>query len=287
VFLFFGQRFVVDSEVFSNVVFDRVRGDPKRMMPNPLDVGFAALGNNAAVPLLATELAKYPNYPGALHDARRLVDLHGDDFWGGSLYTTWLARLRGLSIAGGDPTSAAGLPAVMKTERGRVACSTRSSRRGPSCATTRCSTPSSRTPRSRCATSRTRTWNPVPRAWAGIVELARLGQAVAAALPPNSVSGLASYFAQVETVARRWVRWRRRTQRPAAHHAQLAFINQAVEEVDMSGGCASIKVPNGWYRSSSYQGRRAEADPTIADVHTDRRTRRCCTSRTGLPRLIT
>ena len=100
VFLFFGQRFVIDSQVFSDVVFDRVRGEPKRMMPNPLDVAFAALGNNAAAPLLASELETYPNYPGALHDARRLVDLHGDDFWGGSLYGTWLGALRGLSIAG-------------------------------------------------------------------------------------------------------------------------------------------------------------------------------------------
>ena len=29
VFLFFGQRFVIDSEVFSNVVFDRVRGQAR------------------------------------------------------------------------------------------------------------------------------------------------------------------------------------------------------------------------------------------------------------------
>ena len=28
VFLFFGQRFVIDSQVFSNVVFDRVRANP-------------------------------------------------------------------------------------------------------------------------------------------------------------------------------------------------------------------------------------------------------------------
>ena len=74
------------------------------MMPNPLDVAFAALGNNAAAPLLRSELSTYPNYPGALHDARRLVDAHGGDFWGGSLYGAWLGALRGLSIPDGDPT---------------------------------------------------------------------------------------------------------------------------------------------------------------------------------------
>src|SRR6185503_2021958 len=116
VFLFFGQRFVIDSAVFSEVVFDRVLGEPKRMMPNPLDVAFAALGNNAAAPLLDGEMRKYPGYLGKLHDMRRVVDAHGDDFWGGSLYTLWLSALRGMSIPGGDAAALAGLPAVMRTE---------------------------------------------------------------------------------------------------------------------------------------------------------------------------
>lgn len=53
----FGRRYVIDSEVFSNVVYDRVKkGAVKRMMPNPLDVGFAALGNNVAGAL------RYPEF---------------------------------------------------------------------------------------------------------------------------------------------------------------------------------------------------------------------------------
>jgi len=288
VFLFFGQRFVVDSEVFSNVVFDRVRGDPKRMMPNPLDVGFAALGNNAAVPLLATELAKYPNYPGALHDARRLVDLHGDDFWGGSLYTTWLAALRGLSIAGGDPTSAAGLPAVMKTEAwARRVLNTQLASWAELRHDTLLYAKQSYTAIPVCDFPDAYV-DPYPEAWAGIVRLARLGQAVAAALPPNSVAGLASYFAQVETVATTLgaMAQAERNGQPLTA-AQLAFINQAVEEVDMAVGCASIKVPAGWYPQLFLTKSDAQKlDPTIADVHTDPADTAVLHVGTGLARLM-
>lgn len=56
-FALLGQRYVLDSHVFSNVVYDRVAGGRvMRMMPSPLDVAFAALGNNQAASLLAPEL---------------------------------------------------------------------------------------------------------------------------------------------------------------------------------------------------------------------------------------
>jgi len=288
VFLFFGQRFVIDSEVFSNVVFDRVRGEPKRMMPNPLDAGFAALGNNAAAPLLATELAKYPNYPGALHDARRLVDLHGDDFWGASLYATWLGALRGMSIAGGDPTSAVGLPAVMKTEPwARRVLNTQLASWAELRHDTLLYAKQSYTAIPVCDFPDAYV-DPYPEAWAGIVRLARLGQAVAAALPPNAVSGLASYFAQVETVASTLggMAEAERNGQPLTT-AQLAFINQAVEEVDMSAGCASIKVPTGWYPQLFLTKSDAQkVDPTIADVHTDPANAAVLHVATGLPRLM-
>jgi hypothetical protein len=42
-FLLFGQRYVVDSHVFSNLVYDRVQdGKEKRMMPSTLNVAFTA-----------------------------------------------------------------------------------------------------------------------------------------------------------------------------------------------------------------------------------------------------
>ena len=81
-FLLLGQRYVVDSHVFSNVVYDRVqRGSVKRMMPDPLDVAFAALGNNQAAPLLRPQLDKH-RYAPDLAAMRVLVDDHGDELLG-------------------------------------------------------------------------------------------------------------------------------------------------------------------------------------------------------------
>ena len=211
VFLFFGQRFIVDSQVFSDVVFDRVRGEPKRMLPNPLDVAFAALGNNAAAPLLASELATYPNYPAALHDVRRLVDLHGDDFWGASLYGAWLGALRGLSVPAGDPTAAAGLPAVMKTEPwARRVLNTQLASWAELRHDTLLYAKQSYTAVPVCDFPDAYV-DPYPEAWAGIVRLANLGQAIASALPATA-GELPSVLTSRGSRARlpRWARWPRR-----------------------------------------------------------------------------
>jgi hypothetical protein len=96
-FALMGQRYVVDSHVFSNVVFDRVgHGSVMRMMPNPLDVAFAALGNNQALQQLAPELEQYPYAPD-LGAMRVLVDDHPAEFWDKNLYNLWLGSLRELS----------------------------------------------------------------------------------------------------------------------------------------------------------------------------------------------
>jgi hypothetical protein len=288
VFLFFGQRFVIDSQVFSDVVFDRVRGDPERMMPNPLDVAFAALGNNAAAPLLATELATYPNYPGALHDARRLVDLHGDDFWGGSLYTTWLSALRGLSIPGGDPTSAAGLPSLMQTEPwARRIVNTQLGSWAELRHDTLLYAKQSYTAIPLCDFPDAYV-DPYPEAWAGVVRLARLGQTITAMLPPGAVPGLAAYFADVETVAATLggMAQAERAGLPLSDD-QMAFINQAVDETFVSAGCVQKAVPTGWYvRLFLDHDDAQKTDPTIADVHTDPADARVLHVATGLPRLL-
>ena len=151
------------------------------MMPNPLDAAFAALGNNAAAPLLASELGRYPNYPGALHDVRRLVDLHGDDFWGASLYSAWMGALRGVSVPGGDPTSVAGLPAVMKTEPwARRMLNTQLASWAELRHDTLLYAKQSYTAFPVCDFPDAYV-DPYPEAWAGIVRLARLGKTVAAA----------------------------------------------------------------------------------------------------------
>jgi hypothetical protein len=64
------------------------------MLPNPHDAAFAALGNTAAAPLLAPERATFQttSYPGALSDARQLVDQHGDNFWAQLRHHTLYAK---------------------------------------------------------------------------------------------------------------------------------------------------------------------------------------------------
>jgi hypothetical protein len=108
---------VVDSHVFSNLVYDRVgKGTIMRMMPNPLDIAYAALGNDDALALLGDELAKYPYAPD-LEAMRILVDEHGADYWDSTLYTGWLGALRALSPAVGGTTPAGSeLPSIALTE---------------------------------------------------------------------------------------------------------------------------------------------------------------------------
>src|SRR5688572_17266664 len=91
----FGQRFIVDSEVFSNLVYDRVLHSekPKRMMPDPLDVGYAVFDNPQAKSLLQAELGRY-GYGAELEAARQLVESNPKPFWDANLYNLWLSSLR-------------------------------------------------------------------------------------------------------------------------------------------------------------------------------------------------
>ena len=112
-----GQKFIIDSYVFSNVVYDRIIHNGKkvkRMMPNPLDAMFV-LGNNDAIELLSEELDEYP-YAGALNNLRYLVDAYDDDFWESSLYNIWLQAIRELNPV--EDTT--GYPYFMKTSAFRM-----------------------------------------------------------------------------------------------------------------------------------------------------------------------
>ncbi|RPI41124.1 MAG: DUF3160 domain-containing protein, partial [Bacteroidetes bacterium] len=111
-FKMLGQKFLVDSYVFSEVVFDRIiyQGEKIwRPMPDPLDA-MAALGNEDALTLLEQELDNY-KYASNLAGLRYLVNSYDEDFWEQSLYNTWLGALRSLN----PPSSAAGLPYFMQT----------------------------------------------------------------------------------------------------------------------------------------------------------------------------
>lgn len=113
-FLLFGQRFIVDSYVLSNVVYDRVSDPrkPPRMFPSTLDVLFA-LGNNVAAPLLSKELDTY-GYAPNLAGVRYLIDSYDESFWNGTFYGSWINILRTLNPPSSKERST--LPRFMQTE---------------------------------------------------------------------------------------------------------------------------------------------------------------------------
>ncbi|MDA1191934.1 MAG: DUF3160 domain-containing protein [Candidatus Poribacteria bacterium] len=111
-FLLVGQRFVIDSFVTGNVVFDKVSHNGnkvRRMMPSTLDVLFA-LGNDAAGQLLEPELRKYPYAPN-LAALRYLIDLYDPDSWDESVYYGWLNAIRTLN----PPKDRSIYPSFMQT----------------------------------------------------------------------------------------------------------------------------------------------------------------------------
>ncbi|MCD4710710.1 MAG: DUF3160 domain-containing protein, partial [Bacteroidales bacterium] len=107
-----GQKFLIDSYVFSEVVFDRIVYEGKKIwrpLPDPLDV-MAALGNEDALSLLEGELEQY-KYAANMAGLKYLIETYDDVFWEQSLYNTWLGAIRTLN----PPLSSSGLPYFMKT----------------------------------------------------------------------------------------------------------------------------------------------------------------------------
>ncbi|MBT7462706.1 MAG: DUF3160 domain-containing protein [Bacteroidetes bacterium] len=90
-----GQRYVIDSHVFSKLVYDNIVYHEEkvfRMMPDPLDAMFV-LGNDNALPLLSEELEQW-HYSSQLAAMRYLVEAHEHSFWHISFYNGWLQSLR-------------------------------------------------------------------------------------------------------------------------------------------------------------------------------------------------
>jgi hypothetical protein len=111
-FMPFGQRFVIDSYVTGQVVYDRIiyeEGNICRLVPSTLDIMFA-LGNDAALQLLIPELNTW-HYSDNLAGLRFLIDQSGEEFWESSLYNLWLHVIESLNP---DPKNE-DIPAFMKT----------------------------------------------------------------------------------------------------------------------------------------------------------------------------
>jgi hypothetical protein len=111
-FKLLGQKFLIDSYIFSEVVYDRIIFNGEKIyrgLPDPLDV-MAVLGNEDAMALLYGEMEQY-KYAYKISSLKYLVDTYDEEFWQQSLYNTWLSSIREL-----NPVSSSGaLPYFMKT----------------------------------------------------------------------------------------------------------------------------------------------------------------------------
>jgi hypothetical protein len=248
-------------------VFDRVE---TRILPDPLDAAFAALGNDQAVSLLAPQLDEHP-YAGALASMRTLVDAHGAGYWQSSLYTSWLGALRTLSPRA-DGAGTEGLPPVARTDGwGRRLLNTQLASwaelrrdtilyvKQSYSAGTACEFPDAYV-------------EPYPEFFRSIARFAELGQSVVADLTFEGSyaaygESISSYFANVVRVAgvlAEMAELQRSGQPHSAEH--VAFINQGIR---VEGGGSGDPWQTGWYKDLFFGETGLEYDPTIADVHTD------------------
>jgi Protein of unknown function (DUF3160) len=275
-FAFLGQRYVLDSHVFSNVVYDRVNGGgPKRMMPSPLDAAFAALGNDQAAALLGDELKRYEEsgYPGALAQMRLLSDEHPPEFWEANLYNQWLSALRELSPrATSSAEAAAELFPVARTEAwGRRLVSTQLASWAQLRHDTILYAKQSYSGGASCDFPDGYV-DPYPGFYAALTSFATRGQELITGLnlgaeQASTVERFTKYFAELATATEQ-LRRIAEHQRSGAELTpdMLAFINEAVVVQSVCGGGT---LESGWYKRLFFNPWRAvEADPTVADVHT-------------------
>lgn len=292
VFLLLGQRYTADSHVFSNVVFDRVRHDPlsPRMMPDPLDAAFAALGNNQAAQVLSTQLSRY-GYAPDLHQSRLLMEANGPGYFQGSLYGRWLDALRTLSPdeSTADPARY-GLPPIVGTEAwGRRILNTQLASWAELRHDTLLYAKPSYTAGVLCEFPDAYV-DPYPRFYEAIAQWGRQGQGALALWPLKELDRVRTYLGDLAGVAEmlRDVAEAQRAQQ-ALTAPQLAFLNQIVT---YSQGCTSIKRVAGWYSKLYLDHGELEFAPTIADVHTQptdefgNKVGRVLHVATGWPRLL-
>lgn len=270
-FALLGQRYVIDSNVFSNLVYDRVGGGAiKRMLPNPLDVAFTVFQNDQAATLLVPELTQYPYAPD-LAAMRLLVDAHPADFWQESLYNGWLSALQELSpgaIAHGS--GAAPLPATFQSEPwGRRLLSTQLASWAELRHDTLLYAKQSYSSAGQCSFPDGYV-DPYPDFYAKLVDFAALGKAtVVPLLASNNIMAMdaTSYFDNLSDVATRLhdMAELELTGAPFTED-MLDFLNDAVTVMDICGE----NFTDGWYGKLFLT--RADAavfDPTVADVHTE------------------
>lgn len=275
-FLLFGQRYLADSHVFSNVVYDRVPerpGYPDRMMPDPLDAAFAALGNNQALQLLDDELETYAYAP-QLGEVRILIDELGSDYWTADLYNRLLSALRELSP--GEETASpagSGLPAVAGTEAwGRRILNTQLASWAELRHDTLLYAKQSYTAGQPICEYPDAYVDPYPEFWHKLVDFAEHGLTLASEHGLGSL--VTTYFSELANSATILAEMAENQRAGIPHTAeQLEFINRAVRTQHGGGGCGGVGAnavdAEGWYADLFFEAAdRVAYDPSIADVHT-------------------
>lgn len=293
-FALLGQRYTVDSHVFSSVVYDRVNhpGVPRRTLPDPLDAAYAALGNSAALPLLKDQLDTYAYAPD-LERMRLLVDRHGEGYFGANLYNLWLSSLRAVSPDSEllDPDMA-GLPRVAGSERWqRRLLNTQLASWAELRHDTILYVKQSYTSGAVCEFPDGYV-DPYPEAFERLRLYALKGRELVALLPTGGSTELSTrmqtYFAELATVAAtlRDMAQHERTGMPFTAE-QMAFLNDAVRS--QAEVCGGPVLYEGWYARLLFDKSDEDMEPTIADVHTDPggdRPPKVLHVGTGLPRLM-
>ncbi len=271
-FSFTGQRYVVDSHVLSDLVYDRVTPPPrkpKRLMPNPLDVAFAVFHNDDARALLKGDIDRF-GYGPNLERARDAVDAGGDSFWSSSLYNTWLGAIRALSPAGAAPSS----PLVTSEAWGRRMLSTQLASWAELRHDTILYAKQSYTGGALCSFPDAYV-DPYPAFYERLAAFADRGKAVVAGLDAHGAEDalrrVGAFFDHLSSAARRLepiAEAQRRGERPTAD--DLAFVNAALVEGPRGLSCGPPAPRNvrGWYIDLFYGWDALNAKPTIADVHT-------------------
>lgn len=262
-FALLGQRYVIDSHVFSNVVWDRTA--QMRMMPDPLDVAFAALNNDQAGQLLSPQLEQYAYAPN-LHDMRVIADHHPDTFWNANLYNQWLSSLRALS-----QTTTDGLPTVATTEAwGRRILSAQLASWAELRHDTILYAKQSYTTGAGCDYPDAYV-DPYPEFYAALGRFADSGANIADLVSNAGQSTLGTqlhdYFGQLSSVVSTLGEMAQYERAGTPFNdAQIAFINESVGLA--TSGCTT-DGSTGWYARLFFDNLASDDyDPTIADVHT-------------------
>lgn len=276
-FALFGQRYTVDSHVFSQVTYSRA----PRVLPDPLDAAFAALGNNQAASLLQSELERWPYAP-QLAGIRKLIDRTPDESWNSSLYTLWLGSLRQLSAgalpagavaasdAAPEPTAGSGLPKVALTEAwGRRLLNTQLGSWAQLRHDTLLYVKQSYTDGSDCEFPDAYV-DPYPEFWASLIEYAERGSELLDGLDTDSavLTEAQAYFSRFSGIVAVLQRMAEHQLTGQPHSADdLAFINNAVRITEGGSGPPTIE---GWYHQLLYRPYEfGDVDNVVADVHTD------------------